>query len=257
MKRLVLPEMSWPEMAKYQESVELALIPVGSQEQHGPNMTFATDAERAYETSKLLGERLFPRVVVCAPVNYGVSYHHMKFPGTLTMQPETLIAVLMDIAWSLKEHGIKKILMVNAHGGNRASLSMAAVKMRFQLGIQAAFIGSGTDLSKDLLEEKGASQIRGHACEGEVSQGMFLAPWIVKADALAPGELKDTPYQKRLWWGEVPWSFDEITANGALGDATKASYELGREMSVLVLDRLEAFIREYYFQDENAGVTKI
>ncbi len=249
MKRLVLQELSLPEVEEHLGSIEVAIVPTGSQEQHGPNLTFSTDADRAYEISKLLSERLYPRVLVCAPVAYGVSYHHMKFPGTLTLQPETFTAILMDIAWSLKQHGIKKMLFVSAHGGNRPSLGVAINKIKYELDIQVAWIGCGTDMSKDLLDEKGASPIRGHSCEGEVSQSMYLAPWLVKKNSLKKAELKDTLYQKRPWWGKVPWDFDEITSNGALGDATKASVKLGKEMTELVLERIELFIREYFLED--------
>lgn len=249
MKRLVLAEMTSPELADYLKSVELAIIPTGSQEQHGPNLTFTTDADRSYEISKLLAERLFPRVLLCPSFNYGISQHHMKFPGTITLREETFINMILDIVLSLKQHGIRKFLLVNAHGGNRHALGTVINRIRFELGLQAGWIGSGTDMSSDLLDERNASAIRGHACEGEVAQAMYLAPWLVREKALVKGELKKTLYKKRPWWGQVPWAFDEITKNGVLGDATKASVELGKEMTNLVLDRIEAFIREYFFEE--------
>ncbi len=249
MKRLVLSELTSPEIADYLPSVELAIIPTGSHEQHGPNLTFATDADRSYETGKLLAERLFPRVLLCPCFNYGVSHHHMAFPGTITLREETFISMIIDIAVSLKQHGIQKILLVNAHGGNRPALGVAINKLKFELGLQVAWIGSGTDLSSDLMAKRKSSEITGHACEGEVSQSMYLAPWLVRKETLAKAELKDTLYKKRPWWGQVPWSFDEITENGALGDATKASVKLGEEITNLVLDRIEAFIREYFFEE--------
>ena len=246
MKSLVLQELSWPELDQYLKSIKLVLVPVGSQEQHGPNLTFSTDTDRAYEMAKRLGERLYPEALVLPPVGYGISYHHMKFPGTITLQPETLIAILTDIAASLKQHGLEKVLFLNGHGGNRGALTVATTKIRFQMEMQTAYVGVGTDMAEDLLEERGASAVRGHSCEGEVAQSMYVAPWLVKEDRLTKGELKDTPYQRRKWWGQVPWSFDEVTANGALGDATRASVELGQDMTVLILDRLEAFAREFF-----------
>lgn len=250
MKSLVLQELSWPELKEYIGSVDLVLVPTGSQEQHGPNLTFSTDTDRAYEVAKRLGERLFPQTLVLPPVTYGISYHHMKFPGTVTLQPETFVSILTDIAQSMKQHGLNKILFLNGHGGNKSALGIAITKIKFQMGMQAAFVGVGTDMADDLLVERGATHIRGHACEGEVAQSMYIAPWLVKKDALAKGALKDTPYRKRQWWGQVPWSFDDITENGALGDATMATPELGREMTDLVLERIETFVREYFFQEK-------
>jgi len=250
MPRLVLGDMSWPELEAHRDDIRLAIIPTGSCEQHGPNLAMRTDTTRAREIAGLLAHRLYPRVLVCPEVPVGVSYHHMNFAGTLTLQPETFIAVLVDMARSLKQHGIDQVLFLNAHGGNRHSLGIAVVKLHHELGVRAAWVGCGTDLSRDLLEERGASPIRGHACEGEVAQSWHLDASLVKVDALSPGELKDTPYQKRPWWGEVFWRFDDITGNGALGDATKASPQLGRDMTELVLRRLERFAGEYFLGRE-------
>lgn len=250
MNRLVLSELSWPEFDKYKDDIEVAIIPAGSHEQHGPNLTFATDTDRAYEMGKLLAEELYPRVMVCPPLNYGISYHHMKFPGTMTLNPDTFVSMIMDIGWSLKEHGINKILLLNAHGGNRPALGVATVKLKKELDIDAAWIGSGTDIAKDLLETKGLSKIRGHACEGEVSQSMYIAPWLVKETSLEKSKLKDTLYGKRKFFRGVRWDFYEVTENGALGDATLASYELGKEMTELILKRLKAFVCEYFFNEE-------
>ncbi len=249
MKRLVLQELSHPELEEYKNSIELAIIPTGSHEQHGPNLTFSTDTDRAFEMSKLLGEKLFPRVLVCSPVNYGLSDHHMDFTGTISLKPETMVSILMDIALSLSRHGIKKVLFINAHGGNRPALKIASDRIHFEAGLQTAWIGSGTDLCGDLLAEKEVSKVRGHACEGEVSQSMYLAPWLVKIDKLEKGDIRDTRYQRRKWWGQVPWNFKDLTNNGALGDATKASYEMGKEMTDLILLRIENFVREYFFNE--------
>jgi creatinine amidohydrolase len=242
--------MSWPEFQKAMPDLEVAILPVGSQEQHGPNLGFATDAERADAMVKLLCERLYPNALALAPLNYGISPHHMNFPGTITLGPETLITTVMDIAGSLKHHGIKKILLVTGHGGNQASLNVAAGRIRFELGMKASNVGCGGGVCRDLTEQKAASEIRGHSCEVETSQTMHLVPHLVKFDELAKGELKDTAYNRRPYWGTVPWSFDEITANGALGDATKATPEFGAEMTELILDRLEDFVLEYFLGKE-------
>lgn len=252
MKNIVLSEMTCPELSKYKEYVELALIPTGSHEQHGSNMTFAADTDIVYEICKLLGKKFFPRILVCPPISYGISYHHMKFYGTITLRPETFISIIMDIGWSLKQHGINKILIVNAHGGNKPSLGIAIGKLKNELGIKASWIGGGSSTSNDLLNKRGVSKINGHSCEGEVSQGMYIAPWLVRKDSLSAGKLKNSLYKEReWWWGEIPWSFEEITENGALGDATKSSVELGKEMTELILRRLEEFIRKYYFKDHS------
>jgi len=75
MKNIVLSEITCPELSKYKEDIELALISTGSHEQHGSNMTFAADTDIVYEICKLLGKNFFPRILVCPPISYGISYH--------------------------------------------------------------------------------------------------------------------------------------------------------------------------------------
>jgi len=249
-KTLVLHEMSSVEFSKVGAEVRLALLPTGSCEQHGPNLTLGVDTARCFEFSKLLCERLYPRAVVCPPVPYGVSYHHMGFAGTMTVKPETLVAMIMDVAWSIRERGITRLLVVNGHGGNRPSLGVAIVRAKHELGVDAAWVGCMSDMGWDVIEKRARSDVHGHACEAEVSQAMYLAPEHVRVDALEAGRIKKVPLGPKDWWGVVPWSYDEITENGALGDATAATREFGEELTTTVLERTVAFVRSYFFEEE-------
>src|SRR5699024_12576284 len=83
-------------------------------------------------------EEFFPKVVVTPTVNYGVSPHHMDFPGTITLRPETLSDILEDIVSSLKKHGIKKFLFVNAHGGNSTPIAVASENIARQYQVEIA-----------------------------------------------------------------------------------------------------------------------
>ena len=245
MKNLILSELSLPELKKYESQIELVVIPVGSHEQHGPNMVFATDSVLAFELSKKIGEIFFPRILICPPITLGNSYHHMDFYGTMTLRPETFIHLIIDMAESLKKHKINKILLLNGHGGNRHALGVAVTKIKFELGLKVGWIGP--DLGEDLLEKEQRSSITGHACETEVSMALYLAPWLVKKENLSKGILKNSLYKRRSWWRQVPWSFNDITENGALGDATLASYELGEKITKHVLKKYQEFINEYFF----------
>lgn len=247
MEPLLLEYMSWPEVKERLAGVKLALVPTGSCEQHGPNETFATDTDRAREVARLVAARLGPRALVCPVVPYGVSPYHMGFPGTITLRVETYLGLLTDIALSLKHHGITSVLFVNGHGGNRYSLGALCAKLYHEHGMQCGFTGIGSDVTADFWDAVAASKVRGHACEAEVSQALYLAPQVVKREALTPGELIEPRYGRRVPWAEYFWPFHRITRNGALGDATRASVELGKEMTELVVERVVAFVREFYF----------
>jgi len=238
--------MTWPEAKAALAQVEAALLPVGSFEQHGPHGTFELDTGRAYGFGKLLAARMYPRVVLAPAVTIGVSYHHMNFPGTVTLRPETFIDVVYDVVWSLAQHGIDKFLILNGHGGNIPALGVLIVKLKQELGVKAAWT-SFTSLGREVLQAKVTSESSGHSCEGEMSQALYLAPYTVREDALAPGEFKGYPY-RLLGEGfnlSYAYSFDEITANGALGDATKASVALGEEIVELALKNAVEFLTDF------------
>ena len=242
----VLPEMTWPEAEEALAAAELAIVPTGSFEQHGPHLTFETDSARAYEFGRRLATRLYPRVVLAPPITFGVSFHHMPFPGTITLRPETFQAVIRDVLWSLKQHGIEQFLLLNGHGGNIPSLGVSIVELRHGLDVHVAW-ASFTSLGRDAFDENKVAEIVGHACEGETSQAMALARWIVKEDRLAAGEVKGYPYV-HLGAGyhlDVPYTFDELTANGALGDATHASRELGEAIVEQALERAIEFLEDF------------
>ena len=107
MEKLVIGQMTWPELEQELEHIKVALVPVGSCEQHGPNTTFVTDAARASSFAEKLAERCGKKVVVFPPVTYGLSLHHMDFPGTVTLRVETMMNLLEDIGVSIAKHGIK------------------------------------------------------------------------------------------------------------------------------------------------------
>jgi creatinine amidohydrolase len=170
----------------------------------------------------------------------------MNFPGTVTLRPETFMAVVYDLVWSLRQHGLDKFLILNGHGGNIPALGVLIVKLREELGVKVAWT-SFTSLGRDVIQARVTSESKGHACEGEISQAMVLAPHTVRHEALAPGEFLGYPY-RHLGEGynlAFAYRFDEITTNGALGDARLASEELGRAIVEAALKRAVEFVQDF------------
>lgn len=249
----ILGEMIWPEAEKALAQARLGLVPVGSFEQHGPNGTFALDSGRAEGFGRRLAARLYPRAILAPTVNLGVSYHHMNFPGTVTLRPETLIAVVYDLIWSLKQHGLDRFLILNGHGGNIPALGVLIVKLQAELGVKAAWV-SFTSLAKEVISEHVLSESQGHACEGEISQALVLAPHTVRREALAAGQFRGYPYRHlgRGYNLGYPYRFDEITANGALGDATQANETLGEAIVEAALEKAVEFATDFITDGEES-----
>lgn len=115
-----MPHMSWAEVEEALKETDMVILPVGSIEQHGKHLPLGTDSYIAVELSKLIAQKA--DVLVAPSVLAGLSEHHMGFPGTLTLTPETFEAVVYESALSLIQHGFRKIMILNGHGGNSASV---------------------------------------------------------------------------------------------------------------------------------------
>jgi creatinine amidohydrolase len=247
-RRVELAKMTSPETAEALAKAEVALIPVGATEQHGPNMTLETDTAVAYRLALRMATSLYPRAVIAPPLPYGVSYHHMKFPGTMTLSPETFQDVVLEVVESLRRHGLERFFVVDGHAGNQGALDVLMTKLRFQMGIQAAYLFYFT-IVDDLMREGAKTERWGHACEIESSMGLALQPDIVRTEALEAGKLRQPslPYSNVMETPRVgvPLSFEEITENGALGDARQASETFGQELTEAVVRRSVEFLERF------------
>ncbi len=92
-----LGRMSWPEVAAALETVELVLVPIGSTEQHGPNLGLGQDHLIAQAFCERAAERLSPRLLALPAIPWGISDHHMNFAGSMTLRPETFLDLLEDV----------------------------------------------------------------------------------------------------------------------------------------------------------------
>ncbi len=253
MNAYILTEMTWPEVQEALNTVKIAIIPVGAHEQHGPHMNESCDAVLAEAMARKLAERLHPEALVAPTINMGISPHHMKFPGTITLQPETLIAIMRDMVRSLKQHGIERILFMNGHGGNQPVLGVACASLSQEFDIPV-YSAKTTASAKNAIGRHVSSKLFGHSCEREVSEAYYLAPQLVRRDRLTPGDIRTGERWENLRPGKAIqgyYTYDEMTRNGNIGDATQASYEAGREIVEEALDNLEAGVRELLEYDLN------
>ncbi len=115
-----LAHLTWPEVEAYLTRRTDVVVPIGSTEQHGPTGPMGTDYLCADAVARAVGERT--GVLVAPPLPVGMALHHMAFPGTLSLKPSTLIAVIVDVVLSLAEHGFRRVLFINGHGGNVPTL---------------------------------------------------------------------------------------------------------------------------------------
>jgi creatinine amidohydrolase len=240
-----MERMTWPEVRDALPDAEVAILPVGSQEQHGPHMTLSVDIAGAEAFARLLAEAVHPKALLLAPLKFGISMHHMPFPGTLTLQPETFEAVLFDLAASLRSHGVRRLFVVNGHGGNQNALGVVSAKLRRDLGVRMAYTLWPMVGGAAVAAEVKGRRI-GHACIFETSLMMHLRPDLVREDKLSEGEMREPLYGDAPTLGIdgfVYWN--ELTSNGAFEGAPDAKPEIGEKMTKLALDQVARFVRRF------------
>ncbi len=108
-----------PELRKIIKKYNVAIIPVGSIEQHGPHLPVSTDTDIISEVASQLAEKC--NFMLLPTISYGVSFEHAPF-FNLSLKSQTLEQLLIDICISLSKNGIKSIFILNGHYGNQKSL---------------------------------------------------------------------------------------------------------------------------------------
>jgi creatinine amidohydrolase len=122
-----IAEMNWMQVEEYLQHDDRAVVPLGSTEQHA-YLSLSTDsilAERvAVEAAEPIGVAVFPVVA------YGITPYFMAYPGTISLRVDTYMQIMHDILESLTQHGFKRIIIVNGHGGNTPAQSVCGEFMR-------------------------------------------------------------------------------------------------------------------------------
>ena len=246
-KAVFLTDMTWPEAKRRLSGVRLAILPTGSMEQHGPHLTFETDIAIATELARRLALQHYPRVLVAPPLPVGMSNHHMSFPGTITWRSKTFMACLEDTILALSEHGIRRFLILNGHGGNRAAISVLASQLRYEDDLLVAAC-TWFELVRDTCQTF-IPKRRVHADEIEAAMGLYLAPRVVRKSALGKGKAHADPYPHTdpgMGGGfDVPYRWEELTPNGAYGDARRATPAMGEALTQAFLQRAAEFVESF------------
>jgi creatinine amidohydrolase len=157
--------------------IQAAIVPVASTEQHNEHLEMIHDTLHVTYMAEQAARRLYPQVVVATPVGVGVSEHWMAHPGTLTVRPEIFCEFVYDVCHSLARGGLKKILILNGHGGNVKPLMRRLAEYREKLGVELRFQSYWDVYDPALVAATmECGSLPGHACEYETSTMLVLAP---------------------------------------------------------------------------------
>lgn len=243
---LLLADLSSPETADLLPRLDLVLIPVGAHEQHGPNIAVSTDTVSAESLCQAAAALAGPRVAVAPAIPWGISWHHMHFPGTITLRPETLTAILEDIVSSLHAHGVRRFLFVNGHGGNTAVIATACEEIKQFTGAEVVASIFGYALIEEEARKRLPASGIGHGGADEAAVVMAVMPQRGKPQAATGPDVVDAmPESQALlaqYGGILARPYHERTRNGVTGDARSATPEIGREILAAAGTRLAEII---------------
>lgn len=159
----------------------LVVLPVGATEQHGRHLATGTDAllaaTAAERAAELAAERAARPIVLAPALSFGASDHHLPFGGTLSLTPETLLAVLLDLLRSVAASGGARAVLVNGHGGNVGVCHAAAAAASSRHRLAVAHV----DYWRFATDGDGAAaaNVPGHAGEFETSLVAAVRPHAV------------------------------------------------------------------------------
>lgn len=245
-------DLSHPEI-KERAARSTVALPLGSLEQHGHHLPLLTDSLICEAIAQRAEQELSD--VLFLPVLWvGVSEHHRGFPGTVSLPNAVYIQVLSSMLDCLIQHGFRRLLLLNAHGGNETPGLQAVyeTQLRHQSlpDLWLAFCTWYTMAAEQVAVIPGLVQKKvTHACELETSLILHLKPHLVKPE-LARGA--NIPFESAFYSPDfsrpnrvaVPRAFHQISETGALGHPENASAAKGQQILDVVVREVVALLRE-------------
>ncbi|XVH33492.1 creatininase family protein (plasmid) [Haloferacaceae archaeon DSL9] len=234
LESVALEELTWREVeSALDDGVRTAVVAVGSIEQHGPHLPLRMDTLNGDELARRIATELGD--ALAAPtIRPGCSGHHMDFPGTITIPPETLMETIRSYCRSLDEHGFDHLVLLPTHGGNFAPVRTVAPEIGREIDarvITLADLDGFMELLNDGLRAAGVEYREDviHAGATETAIVLAIDEGLVRVDEIERGY--DGAVSPARLFSE---GFRSITENGVLGDPRKATAEAGGS----ILDRV-------------------
>jgi creatinine amidohydrolase len=250
--------LTWPEMkeAIARDPQPVVAIPFGTVEDHGPHLPLSTDNDILESVLWECGRRAEGDLLITPTIPVGLDEHHMDFPGTLSVDLETCLAYVSQVAISVARHGFTHIFIVNGHGSNQSICELAARKCVLETGVICANTTINAAVNPSLVADvldanrKGGWGSVGHACEYETAMMLHSFPELVQMDKAQRdiGQLKlkyfnwDHPEPSAYSWQDW-WS--RFSKEGVCGDAAAATPEFGQLMFETTVTRFIEMAREF------------
>jgi creatinine amidohydrolase len=235
----VLAETTWEAVRSH--SFEVAVLPWGATEAHNRHLPYATDTVQSEAIAVEAARRAWAqgaRVIVLPAVPFGVNTGQREVPLCINMNPSTQQALLRDVAESLQPHGVRKLVILNGHGGNDFRQIIRELSPRIGLLLVQVNWYQAVD-PRDFFVTPGD-----HAGEMETSLMMHVAPSLVRPlDQAGPGSAR--PFRlaaMREGWAWTPRHWVEVTEDTGVGDPRQATPAKGERFFDAVAERIAGLL---------------
>lgn len=224
-----LSRSSWMDVARHIEAGTLAVLAIGACEQHGAHLPLTTDTDMAHGVAGRLADEL--NALLLPPIAYGDAWTAQSYPGTISISPRTLQAMIEDIGHDLLRTGVNGLVLVNGHFGNRAPMLLAA-RTLVTAGLPVCHLDyPGLErLAGEICDSRPAAPHFYHADEVETAIMLAVAPHGVDMDR-AEASYPDFPPS----FGSEPMQLRDFNPSGVFGDPRPATEEKGEALIAGIL----------------------
>ncbi len=228
---------------------EVAVLPIGATEPHNLHLPYGTDSLMGTYIGERICENAWQqgaKVMLLPTIPYGTDTNQREFPFSMNVNPSTMYRLVTDLVESLCHRGIKKIVLLNSHGGNEFKGYLREMFGKTEANLFLCdWFRLFNDVYKEIFEEPDD-----HAGEMETSIAMVLFPELVARNEkgkLLADEGAKTPTRfeavNRGWIG-VTRAWHLLTTNSGAGNPHKASTEKGERVLSVIVDRVSRFLVE-------------
>src|SRR3954452_3926896 len=225
---------------------DTAVLPFGATEPHNFHMPYGTDNFQVEELGRRAVGRAYERgakVLLLPTMPFGVNTNHLKVPGALALSvtPTTLLKLITDLADALERQGVKKLVLLNGHGGNE--LKPLSRELHHRTGVFLCvcdWFRMAADLYPQIFKSPGE-----HADEVETSLGLAFFPELVHPELADDGAAKPTRFTAiNRGWVSITRPWHLVSKNTGLGDPSAATAEKGQKLLDVLVERLAGFLVE-------------
>ncbi|MEW6268191.1 MAG: creatininase family protein [Thermodesulfobacteriota bacterium] len=235
---LLWQELTWPEIAALRDAgMDMVILPVGSTEQHGPHLAVDTDTVTATSVAHAVSERTGVPVLPAVPFGCSLGHSH-RWPGTLSLEPQTLAQLVFEcLSWAYRS-GFRRILILNGHVTNAAPLRCALELLRARFDDGMVALRDVGAVSERVRRAFASDAEDWHANRAETALILAVRPERVRASLLVSSD--DPDRTAGLLFAHP---VNRTSANGVTGSPSGATPELGREVFAMIVDDLTEQVR--------------